>query len=113
VEVEGEQLPAEEVARNPGLLEISGNRIAVKAGNRTFGEGTVRVDNSQQPKAIDLTGITLGGSQAGKTGGAVGIYEMSGNTLKICFTSLGGQRPKTFQTQAGSGTTLITYSRVR
>jgi uncharacterized protein (TIGR03067 family) len=113
VEIDGQQVPPEEVAKNPGLLEFSGSRVAVKAGARTFGEGTVRVDNSQQPKAIDLNGISLGGTQAGKSAGAIGVYEVSGDTLKICFTDPGGQRPKTLQTQPGSGATLITYGRVR
>ncbi len=111
VESDGEQLPATEVANNPAVLEIAGNRVTLRAGNRIVTEGTLRVDDSQQPKTIDLNGITLTGARAGQSGGSVGVYEVSGDTLRICFS--GGARPKTFETRPGSGTTLITYRRVR
>jgi uncharacterized protein (TIGR03067 family) len=113
VETEGEQLPAKESADNPAVLQITGNRIALTVGTRTMSEGTVRVDDSQQPRAIDLEGITLSGAQAGRSFGTQGIYEVSGDTLRICFSSGGGARPKAFETHRGSGTTIITYRRVR
>jgi uncharacterized protein (TIGR03067 family) len=112
IETDGQTAPKEATEGNPAVLEISGDKIAVKVGDRTFSQGTLRVDNGQQPPTIDINGLALAGRKAGQSGSSIGIYEVSGDTLKVCFTPAGGQRPKSFQTKPGSPGTLITYRRV-
>jgi hypothetical protein len=43
----------------------------------------------------------------------LGIYEISGDTLKVCFDPEGKKRPTEFKTAAGSQTTLAVYKRVK
>jgi uncharacterized protein (TIGR03067 family) len=42
---------------------------------------------------------------------AEGIYELNGDTLKICLVKVGGKRPKTFESKAGSDVALIVLKR--
>lgn len=52
------------------------------------GKGSLSLDSSKQPKAIDLT------IHQGK---AIGIYELEGDTLKLCLNKIGNdQRPTEF-----------------
>lgn len=113
VEVDGEQLPSEQITANPGVLKIFGNTLAVKVGTRVFGQGTIKVDASRQPKTMDVTGTALAGGKAGQSGESFGIYEVTGDTLRFCFAHSAAARPRSFQTGAGSDATLITYQRVR
>jgi hypothetical protein len=43
----------------------------------------------------------------------LGIYEISGETLKVCFDPEGKKRPTEFKTAAGSPTTLAVYKRMK
>jgi len=111
-EIDGQQVPAEQVAANPAVMVLAGNTIAFKVGNRVVGEGTIKTDPDRQPKTIDITGASLVGGQAGRSVTSLGIYEVTGDTLRICFVGgAGAQRPQTFST--ASGGTMVTYRRVR
>ena len=77
-------------------LIIKGDKFAIKDGNMTL-EGTFKVDPSQKPKVLDATA-----TEDGKKETTVGIYEFDGDTLKVCYTPEGGERPKEFSTKAGT-----------
>jgi uncharacterized protein (TIGR03067 family) len=49
------------------------------------------------------------GDAAGKP--ALGIYALDGDTLKICYTMPGGERPKDFDSAVGSGRYSATWKR--
>ncbi len=55
----------------------------------------------------------LQGRTRGKVDEAHAIYELSGNTLKLCSFDPKGQRPTALQSRPQSGDLLITYQRVR
>jgi uncharacterized protein (TIGR03067 family) len=59
-------------------------------------EGTFRLDPSQRPKAIDFTHQGLDG----KTIRSLGIYELKGTKLKLCFAAVGADRPAGFESHA-------------
>jgi hypothetical protein len=44
---------------------------------------------------------------------APGIYAIEGDVLKICYVMPGGERPKAFESTAGSGAYLVTWKRER
>ena len=72
-------------------------------------KGTVVVDSAAQPKAMTITGVA--GPNAGKTYPA--IYELTGDTLRICYDLSGAARPTEFKTTPGTKLYLVDYERVK
>src|SRR5262245_17345815 len=97
-ERDGEKVPDREIARAPKLV-IEGEKYTFKAGDE--GEtGTIKLDPAKKPKTIDLA-ITSGPDKDKKQ---VGIYQVEGDTLKLCVAPPGdAQRPATFNTKGGDG----------
>ena len=85
-------------------------RIASKDGKPLYA-GTIRVDSSAKPAAIDFEHTE--GTLKGKTW--KGIYALEGDTLKICdnAANLDKGRPATFEAKSGSGHVLITFTRAK
>jgi uncharacterized protein (TIGR03067 family) len=111
VEANGTPLPLEEIQGGKLLAQA---RLVVKGDGYTFtlAEGTYamtfRMDPEKKPRAIDMT-ITHG-PEKGKT--YHGIYELSGNTYKICrHAELDKPRPTAFVTTRGSGQIIVTWQR--
>ena len=106
-ETGGKELPASELA---GLiLTFEGDKHTVKKGNEVIQVGTQKLDPSRSPKAIDVT-LTEGPKK-----GAVmlGIYEIDGDTLKVCFAAEGNKRPTEFKSPPGSETFVNVHKRVK
>jgi uncharacterized protein (TIGR03067 family) len=70
-------------------------------------KGKVEVDPAKKPKQMTITG-TEGPSQ-GKSLPA--IYELSGDTLKICYQLEGKDPPAALESKAGTATLFIEYKR--
>jgi uncharacterized protein (TIGR03067 family) len=70
-------------------------------------KGTFKLDPSAKPKAIDITGTE--GPNKGKTIPA--IYELTDDTLTVCYNLGGKDRPTEFKTKAGTQLFLVTYKR--
>jgi uncharacterized protein (TIGR03067 family) len=70
-------------------------------------EGTVKLDPSQSPRAMDVVGTK--GPNQGKTIPA--IYELSDTTLRICYNLSGKARPKEFKTRPATRLFLVEYKR--
>lgn len=70
-------------------------------------EGTVHMDASRSPKAFELR-FTKGPEKGNVN---YGIYELDGDTWKICLNMQGKPQPKKFATSAGSGLALETLRR--
>ena len=105
-ETGGKKLPISELK---GLIvTFEGNKHTVKKGNEVIQAGTQKLGPSRSPKAIDVT-MTEGPNK-----GAVllGIYEISGDTLKVCFDPEGKKRPTEFRSGSGSQT-LVVHKRVK
>lgn len=70
-------------------------------------EGKFRIDPSQQPKTIDAV------FGSGDMKGAVqkGIYSLKDDELIVTFGKPGDDRPRDFQTRAGSDESTVRYVR--
>jgi len=95
-------------AGDPGdaRIVVKGERFTSLSMGAIY-EGTVHVDASQSPKAFDLR-FTKGPEKGSVN---YGIYELEGDTWKICLNMQGKSRPKKFATTAGSGLALETLRR--
>lgn len=72
-------------------------------------KGTYTIDSTTTPKSITITGTE--GPNRGRTFPA--IYELNGDTLRICYDLSGAKRPTEFKSVAGTRLYLVTYSRKR
>jgi uncharacterized protein (TIGR03067 family) len=107
VEAGGQKAPADGLK---GLtVTFAGDKYTVKKGDEVIQVGTQKLDPSKSPKAIDVT-VTEGLKK-----GAVmlGIYEIDGDTLKVCFDEEGKKRPTEFKSPAGSETFVNVHKRAK
>jgi uncharacterized protein (TIGR03067 family) len=103
----GKELPADEL--KGFILTFEGNKHTVKQGDKLIQVGTQKLDASKSPKTIDVT-MTEGPNK-----GAVmlGIYEIDGNTLKVCFDPQGKKRPTEFKSAPGSANFVNIHKRMK
>ena len=106
VEAGGKKLPADQFK---GItVTFEGDKYVVKRGDEVVEAATQKLDPSKSPKTLDAK-VTDGPNK-----GAVilGIYEISGDTLKVCFDPEGKKRPTEFKGVSGSQT-LVVHKRVK
>ena len=105
-EVGGKPFP-DEVLKTIKLF-LKDDSYTVTVGEMTD-RGTVKLDASKTPKTLDIIGTE--GPNKGKTFAA--IYELSGDTLKVCYNLSGIERPTEFKTKEGTQHFLVTYKRAK
>jgi uncharacterized protein (TIGR03067 family) len=88
-------------------VTFEGDRYIVKKGDEVIQAATQKLDPSRSPKTLDVT-VTEG---LNKGAVILGIYEISGDTLKVCFDPEGKKRPTEFKSASGSQT-LVIHKRV-
>jgi uncharacterized protein (TIGR03067 family) len=104
-ELGGQKLPDE---------YLKSARLILTAGRYTYqiDQGTYKLipaEEPKAPKAMDITGT--GGPNKGKT--FLAIYELAGDTLRICYDLEGKSRPEAFTTRAGTRQFLVIYKRAK
>jgi uncharacterized protein (TIGR03067 family) len=110
MEVEGQKVV---VTGTTATVVIRGDTYTVEypaspSGEAKVSQMTFKLDAGKTPRAIDFTATV--GPDAGKP--SRGIYELAGDTLKLCFNpEKGGERPTEFATRAGSRVRCITLER--
>ena len=70
-------------------------------------KGTYVVDSSAKPKSITVNGTE--GPNQGRT--FPSIYELEGDSLRICYDLSGKKRPTEFKSVPGTKLYLVTYAR--
>jgi uncharacterized protein (TIGR03067 family) len=98
---EGEIQPLQGALANLKLI-VKGDRRIIKAGETVLSQAYFRLNPSAEPPMIDVI-VTQGGLR-GQT--MLGIYELVGDRLRVCYASPGRERPRGFAPKAGSGETL-------
>jgi uncharacterized protein (TIGR03067 family) len=90
------------------LMINEGNKFTFKGTSGAGAtKGTFTLDATKKPKAMDRT--PGDGPQKGKT--LLGIYSLEGDTLKICVSLAGKERPGEFATAPKSGLLLSVFKR--
>jgi uncharacterized protein (TIGR03067 family) len=87
-------------------LVLKDGKYTVTVGNQVD-EGTSTQDASKKPKALDIVGTK--GPNKGKT--ILAIYELKGDTLRVCYDLSGKGRPGEFKTKPETQLFLVTYHR--
>ena len=106
IDVEGRSVPAERFGEDRLILKGKQFTSTVR-GNTT--EGTFKIDPTATPKTIDIT-FTDG---PGKDNTQKGIYELDGDTQKICWAAPGKPRPTEFEAKPKSGRMLQVLEKVK
>ena len=105
METEGHEVEAEDIKDNRAVYEQ--NHLTLKTGDRVRRRGIVTLDPGRKPKAINTW--DQDGPYDDQT--VPGIYELEGDTLKLCFARPGQERPKEFTTKSGTAFLLCVYKR--
>jgi uncharacterized protein (TIGR03067 family) len=101
IEVNGTKVPED---------KIGGRNAAFKDGKYVIHDFqlSVKIDPTKKPKTIDMDGK----DGNGKPLSMIGIYDLAGDALKICFAKPGTkERPAQFETRPNTGESLIIYRR--
>jgi uncharacterized protein (TIGR03067 family) len=88
------------------VVTITGDQYEVQVKDKTD-RGSLKLDEAQKPKAMDATDTE--GDDVGKVIKA--IYELKGDTLRVCYAFNGAERPTEFATKADVPILLVIYRR--
>ncbi len=89
-----------------GKRVATGKEVTVSFMGQVMVKAKYETDNPKNPKTMDYTHI--GGMHKGKT--QVGICELNGRTLRVCFSAPGlSDRPSDFTTNIGDGRTVSVW----
>ena len=114
---DGQNLPADQLGT---MTQDENGNTEQRAGGRFGLTYSVKIDPTSTPKTIDyiVPGGAMRGARPSTIAGAAGetrrgIYELNGDTLRICLARPGKERPKQFVSPSGEDLILSTYQRVR
>jgi uncharacterized protein (TIGR03067 family) len=105
IEAAGQKVTDEDKIKSR-KLSTKGNKYTLKVGDETV-QGTIEINPTKKPKTIDVKPDS--GSNKGKT--LLGIYELDGDSLRICLALPGKDRPTALVTAAENGQQLVVYKR--
>lgn len=86
---------------------VKGEVYTVSLFKKVIGKGTFKIDATNKPKTIDFL-PTMGPAKSQQI---LGLYELDGDTWKICHGLPGKERPKELASKEGSGYTLAVWER--
>jgi len=94
-DIDGKPKPAEQLAKT--TIAFIGDGWTLREGGKVLRRGTLQFDPSKKPADVDAV-VTEG---EGKGATMLGIYELKGDTMKLCFDPQGKERPTRFTAKAG------------
>ncbi len=100
--------PFDEATLKTIKLVLEGDKYTVAVG-KSIDKGTTKIDPAAKPKTMDIIGTD--GPNKGKT--MLAIYELNGDTLRICYDLTGKVRPSEFKSKKGELLFLATYKRTK
>lgn len=104
LEMDGQSMPADMMGN--ARITIQGKRFTSTGMGAPYG-GTLEINGSSGPRQLDMK------FDSGPEKGNInrGIYELNGDTWKICLATRGEARPSAFVSPPGSGFALETLTR--
>ena len=105
MEREGDELPPDSFKGSMAVYED--DRITLYRDGEVFRRGIITLDPAKLPKKLNTW--DLGGPYEDQT--VPGIYEVDGDTLKICFSRPNAERPAEFTTKKAPGFLYCVYKR--
>jgi uncharacterized protein (TIGR03067 family) len=87
-------------------LTVEEGKYSVVFGDQED-KGTIKLDTAKKPKQMTIE--STDGPNKGKT--IMAIYEIDGDTCKICYALEGKDAPKEFESKEGTMTLYIVYKR--
>jgi uncharacterized protein (TIGR03067 family) len=85
-----------------------GDLTTVVAGPQVMLKARFSLEHARAPSAVNY--VNLAGAQKGKA--QLGIFELAGETLRVCMAAPGKSRPAEFSSQAGDGRSYTTWRRL-
>jgi uncharacterized protein (TIGR03067 family) len=107
VTTDGQSVP--EAIAKTGKRVAMNNETTVTIAGQLVMKATYTIDPTKKPKTINYT-MTDGPTKGQKQ---YGIYEIAGDTLRICFAPPGKKRPTEFAAKPGDGDTLTVWKMVK
>jgi uncharacterized protein (TIGR03067 family) len=104
LEMDGQATPATMLGE--ARIVVEGNRFTSTGMGAEY-EGTLALDPSAHPPRLDMHFDA--GPEKGNTN--LGIYQLMGDTWKLCLATRGTVRPKSFTATPGSGFAVETLAR--
>jgi uncharacterized protein (TIGR03067 family) len=105
-ELAGSDLPDESL-KAITLEIVAGSYILTAADEGKSDKGTYTLFADSNPKGLEVKSVA--GPNKGKTFRA--IYELKGDTMRVCYDLSGTKRPTEFKTAPGTSLYLVTYQR--
>ena len=105
----GQKAPKEALEQAKLRLTLKGNKFVYTSGDKKLTEGTFEIDPTKKPRTLDARGTDPTGKEVATTG----IYELNGDTMRVCFVLKGEKRPEAFVSRPGSKVAIIEYKRVK
>jgi len=104
----GQTMPGDLLKKINMQLIFDGDKYTEKTEGKVSEEGTIKIDTSKTPATIDLNIRT--GKDKGKL--QLAIFEVKGDTLKMCLAEPGAdRRPTAFASPAGSAGANVVFKR--
>lgn len=88
-------------------VTVQGDILTVREKKEEVAQFKMKIDPSKTPKAAEM--IHTKGDEKGQN--EPSIYEITGDSFKVCMNEEGKNRPKAFESKDGSGFTLIVMKR--
>ena len=101
---DGRPEPKEEVRDTKATFK--GNQLSMQTGKRGAEVSSFTLDPKANPPAIDL-------KPTGEKFTVRGIYKLEKDTLTLCFSFDGKDRPKEFKSEKGRGIGMVVLERVK
>jgi uncharacterized protein (TIGR03067 family) len=100
-EMDGKPRPKEELSKQ--TITFDGDKWTVRRDGKVVQAGTHKFDPAKKPPQVDA--VVTEGEDKGFT--MLGVYELTADTLKVCFDPKGKERPADFVSKAGRMTAVV------
>jgi uncharacterized protein (TIGR03067 family) len=87
---------------------INGQKVVAKLSgdDKPAGALTLKIDSTKKPKTMDIR-------PEGERDTILAIYELTGDTLRVCWSPAGKERPTDFASKPGSGCSFVVLKRAK